>query len=115
MVSDLFGTTGRRLIEQLCGESAHDFPEETITSLACGLLRAEAWELHQSSQSYFEVHHLFQLCRLLRVIIFLENDTRINSGRLHQLMERHEELLGRLTAVPGVGLEKTPDKPLISC
>lgn len=103
VVSDLFGKTGRRLIEQLCDESAISFSEQTIADIACGRLRMKAAELYRSIQGYFEEHHRFQLCSLMRIITILESEIGIISDRLHHLMEAHDDLLGRLTAIPGVG------------
>ena len=54
VVSDLFGKTGRRLIEQLCDESAGSFSEQAVAGLTCGRLRAKAAELYRSIQGYFE-------------------------------------------------------------
>lgn len=59
--------------------------------------------MHRSIQGCFEDHHRFQLCSLLRIISILESEIGIISDRLHQLIEKHEALLDRLTVVPGVG------------
>ncbi|NCC62259.1 MAG: IS110 family transposase [Verrucomicrobiae bacterium] len=104
VVSDLFGKTGRRLIEQLCEESSGNFSEQTVADIACGRLRAKATELFRSLQGYFEEHHRFQLCSLMRIITILESEIGILSDRLHLLMETHEELLERVAAIPGVSV-----------
>ncbi|MBB5348947.1 IS110 family transposase [Desulfoprunum benzoelyticum] len=103
VVSDLFGKTGRRLIEQLCDESASSFSEQAVAGLACGRLRAKAAELYRSIQGYFEGHHRFQLCSLMRIITILESEIGMISDRLQLLMKDHDELLGRVAAIPGIG------------
>jgi transposase len=103
VVSDLFGKTGRRLIEQLCDESAGSFSEQAVAGLACGRLRAKAADLYRSIQGYFAEHHRFQLCSLMRIITILESEIGMISDRLQQLMQRHDELLGRVAAIPGIG------------
>ena len=103
VVSDLFGKTGRRLIEQLCDESAGSFFEQAVAGLACGRLRAKAADLYRSIQGYFAEHHRFQLCSLMRIITILESEIGMISDRLQQLMQRHDELLGRVAAIPGIG------------
>lgn len=103
VVSDLFGKTGRQLIEQLCKESASGISEQTVAEIACGRLRAKGAELYRSIQGYFEEHHRFQLCSLMRIITILESEIGIVSDRLRLIMEKHDELLGRISAIPGVG------------
>lgn len=103
VVTDLFGKTGRRLIEQLCAEPAGGFTEEAVAKIACGRLRAKAPELYRSIQGYFEEHHRFQLHSLMRIITTLESEIGIITERVQLLMERHEEVLERVAAVPGVG------------
>jgi transposase len=103
VVSDLFGKTGRRLIEQLCDESAGSFSEQAVAGLACGRLRAKAAELYRSIQGYFAEHHRFQLCSMMRIITILESEIGMISDRLQQLMQSHDELLGRVAAIPGIG------------
>lgn len=103
VVSDLFGKTGRRLIEQLCDEASGSFSEQMVAGIACGRLQAKAAELSRSLQGYFEEHHRFQLCSLMRIITILESEIGILSDRLRLLMEGHDALLERLAAIPGVG------------
>lgn len=103
VVSDLFGKTGRLLIERLCEDSADGISEQVVTEIAYGRLRAKGAELYRSIQGYFEEHHRFQLCSLMRIITILESEIGIISDRLHLIMEKHGELLGRISAIPGVG------------
>jgi transposase len=103
VVSDLFGKTGRRLIEQLCDEASGSFSEQMVADIACGRLQAKAAELSRSLQGFFEEHHRFQLCSLMRIITILESEIGILSDRLRLLMGEHDALLERLEAIPGVG------------
>lgn len=60
VVSDVFGKTGRNLIEKLCSEDVA-LTEADILECACGRLRSKAPELYRSIQGFIEEHHRFQL------------------------------------------------------
>ena len=102
VVSDLFGKTGRNLIELLCREDG-TLTEESIIKCSHGSLRSKAGELHRSIQGFFEKHHSFQLCSLMRIITILESEMGIISDRIAELMTPHDELLAKLQKVPGIG------------
>jgi len=59
VVSDLFGKTGRNLMDLLCEKS--DITIEDIEANAKGSLKSKAKELHASIQGFFKEHHRFQL------------------------------------------------------
>lgn len=102
VVSDLFGKTGRNLIEELCNVEGQ-LNEEHIAQCSHGNLKNKSSELHRSIQGFFEEHHSFQLCSLMRIISILESEMGILSDRIAELMSSHDELIARLTEVPGIG------------
>ena len=102
VVSDLFGKTGRNLIEKLCSEEI-SLTEKDIRACACGRLQSKIPELYRSIQGFFEEHHRFQLCSLMRIIAILESEMGFLSDRICELMKEDVELIERLEAIPGVG------------
>ncbi len=102
VVSDLFGKTGMNLIEKLCNEKI-SLAAADIAECACGSLKSKCTELHRSLQGFFEDHHRFELCSLMRIISILESEIGIISDRIAWLMSCHDEVIGRLEEVPGIG------------
>lgn len=102
VVSDLFGKTGRNLIEKLCDKHI-TLSEEDVVQCACGRLKSKTTELYRSINGYFEEHHRFQLCSLMRIITILESEMAILSDRIVELMSSHKKVLDRLENVPGIG------------
>jgi transposase len=101
VVSDLFGVTGRNLMNLLCNEEAV-INTENIEKCARGSLKSKVEELHDSLEGFFEDHHRFQLKGMLRIISELEKESESVTQRLKQLMEPYNELLERLDEIPGV-------------
>ena len=102
VVSDLFGKTGMNLIERLCDENVC-LADVDIAECACGRLKSKSSELYRSIQGFFEDHHRFQLCSLMRIISILESEMGILSDRITGLMGSYDDVISRLEKVPGVG------------
>jgi transposase len=101
VVSDLFGVTGRNLIELLCtGET--EISIEKIEQCAKGSLRSKVAELYRSIQGFFEDHHRFLLLSLMRMIAITETEMALISERMKGLMGSYEDTLERMDAVPGI-------------
>jgi transposase len=101
VISDLFGVTGRNLIDLLCDERTN-LSVEDIEKCAKGSLRTKVDELLKSIQGFFEDHHRFQLRGMRRIISELEQQVQLITERLRQLMKPHKELINRLDQIPGV-------------
>lgn len=102
VVSDVFGKTGRNLIEKLCSEDV-SLTQADIMECAYGRLRPKAPELYRSIQGFFEEHHRFQLLSLMRIISILESEMAILSDKISELMTDKNEIIERLEVIPGVG------------
>lgn len=101
VVSDLFGVTGRNLIELLCGEDSA-ISIEQIEQCAKGSLKSKVAELHRSIQGFFEDHHRFLLMSLMRMINIIETEIAIITERMQAMMSNHDDIINRLDVVPGI-------------
>jgi len=101
VVSDLFGVTGRNLIELLCDEEA-ELSIANIQNCVRGSLKAKVPELYRSIQGFFEEHHRSLLTCLMRIILTLEGERLLITEHLSGLQAPHQDLLDRLKTIPGV-------------
>lgn len=100
VVSDLFGKTGRNLIDILCVKS--DITIEDIEANAAGSLKSKVKELHASIQGFFKDHHRFQLIGMMQTISTLEEQIKQINSRVNNITKEHDDLLNRLDAIPGI-------------
>lgn len=101
VVSDLFGVTGRNLIELLCSEDS-EISIEQIAQCAKGSLKSKVTELYRSIQGFFEDHHRFLLMSLMRMITIIETEIAIITERMQMMMSKHDDIISRLDMVPGI-------------
>lgn len=101
VVSDLFGVTGRNLIELLCSEDSA-ISIEQIEQCAKGSLKSKVAELYRSIQGFFEDHHRFLLMSLMRMINIIETEIAIITERMQAMMSNHDDIINRLDVVPGI-------------
>lgn len=101
VVSDLFGVTGRNLIELLCAEES-EIRVENIEQCAKGSLKSKVTELHRSIQGFFEDHHRFLLMSLMRMVTIVETEIALMSERMRAVMQDYDDTITRLDVVPGI-------------
>jgi len=100
VVTDLFGASGRNLMQLL--QDSENITLEEVRGCLRGSLQNKADELYRAVQGFFRDHHRFILQGYLGIIQDLEREiSRINQ-RLVQIMSDHEELVERLTEIPGI-------------
>ncbi len=102
VVSDLFGVTGRNLIELLCTTNEKEISLEQIEQCAKGSLKSKVTELHRSIQGFFEDHHRFLLLSLMRMIDIIESEMALIVDRMKSVMVEHMDIIKRLDEVPGI-------------
>lgn len=106
VISDIFGATGRNLIQLLMGEepiTLSDVEKCLRGSLARKKDRKQkTWELYDAIQGFFGDHQREILKPLLRIIGLLENEIALIEARLQQLLAQHQDLIERMAAVPGI-------------
>ncbi len=104
VVSDLFGVTGRNLIDLLCSDD--DLIIENIEKCLKGSLKKKTTELYDSLQGFFKEHHKFQLIGIMDTInIFEKRIVEINE-KLDTLTEEYHGLIGRLAHIKQVILSQ---------
>lgn len=101
VVSDLFGVTGRNLMNKLLSEQ-RELSLVDIEACAKGRLKKKAQELYRSIQGFFTQHHRYILGTLLFTIDSLEKQIGQMNIRLQELMKQHVQILERLKKVPGI-------------
>jgi transposase len=101
VLTDLFGSTGRNLMNLLISkESTPTLPE--VEDCLRGSLKEKAKELHRSIKGFFEEHHRYLLVFLLETIEKLEKQIKDLEVRIRQVQRTSEELIDRLKGIPGV-------------
>src|SRR5208282_1322916 len=92
VVSDLFGATGRNLINLLSDENGV-LSVENIQKCAKGSLKAKVEELQRSIEGFFGDHHRFQLIGMMRIISEIEREIESITHRLQKLTGDYKDLL----------------------
>jgi transposase len=101
VVSDLFGVTGRNLMNLLVSDRA-SLTLEDIRFCVRGKLKGKEEELYRSIQGFFSDHHRFILKRLLGTIVMLEAEIEALDSQIRNLMNDQEELLNRMKKAAGI-------------
>jgi transposase len=101
VVSDLFGVTGRNLMNLLVSDRQR-LTLSDIKGCIRGKLKGKEKELSRSIQGFFTDHHRFILKRLLKTVAMLEEEIEGFDNQIRQLMEAHKELLERMKKAAGI-------------
>lgn len=101
VVSDLFGASGRNLMDLLL-QGVDALTLDQVRVCLRGSLRAKADDLYRAVKGFFRPHHACILKGHLRIIHELEQEIEDIQHRLRTIMGDHDELVERLTDVPGI-------------
>lgn len=99
VASDLFGVTGRLLLESLRGG---DRDSEWMANCARGALRGKKQQLRWALDGTLTEHQCRLLSRLLEQLQFLEQRLARLTAEIEQCVAAHEDLLRRLDTIPGI-------------
>jgi transposase len=105
VLCDLFGATGRNLIQLLVQGGPITLGEVEAClrgSLARKDSKEKAVQLHDAIQGSFGDHQREVLKPLLRIIGTLENEIALSEVRLERLLAPYHDLIKRMMAVPGI-------------
>jgi len=101
VVSVLFGKTGRSLMQLLLKDKA-EVTLEAVEKCLKGRLKSKGPELFRAVQGFFEDHHRWMLREMLERVEQIEGNLARVKSRLKDLLEPYEELIHRITDVPGI-------------
>ena len=101
VVSDLFGATGRNLMNLLVS-GRKSLTLADIQTCVRGRLKGKEEELYRSIQGFFSDHHRFILKRLLATIAMLEAEIEIFDSQIRHVMKDQHELLNRMKKAAGI-------------
>lgn len=101
VVSDLFGVTGRNLMNLLVSDRA-SLTLADIKRCVRGKLKGKEEELYRSIQGFFSDHHRFLLKRLLNTIDLLEAEISLFDEQIRHLMTDQNALLNRMKKAAGI-------------
>jgi len=100
VVSDLFGVTGRNLMQLLVTDRKLTLSD--IQTCVRGKLKGKEAELFRSIQGFFTDHHRFVLKTILETINMLEAQIGALDHEIRRVMKEHEPLLDRMKEAPGI-------------
>ena len=101
VVSDLFGVTGRNLMDLLVTDRER-LTLSNIQSCVRGKLKGKEAELFRSIQGFFTDHHRFILKMLLSTIATLGAQIEALDQEIRCAMKDHEPLLDRMKKAAGI-------------
>jgi transposase len=100
VVSDLFGVTGRNLMQLLVAD--RELTLSDIRTCVRGKLKGKEVELFRSIQGFFTNHHRFILKMILQTIATLEAQIEALDHEIRRMMKDNEALLDRMKQAPGI-------------
>jgi transposase len=109
VASHIAGKSGRAILRQLA-EGSQD--AEKLSQLALGLLKKKAPDLILALDGRPDEHFRWMLTRLLTKLERLDGEVAELDARLCEQMQPYEEILDRLSTIPGV--KKTAARVLIA-
>lgn len=100
VVSDLFGVTGRNLMQLLVADRKLTLSD--IQTCVRGKLKGKEAELFRSIQGFFTDHHRFVLKMILETIATLEAQIEALDLQIRCAMKEQQALLDRMKQAPGI-------------
>ena len=100
IASDLFGLTGRNLIDLLSQDK--EITLKSVQECCKGRLKQKSGELYDSLHGFFREHHRFQLKLLMKTINSFEEDKAVINAQLDILMMDQTDIIARLDEIPGI-------------
>jgi transposase len=98
-MSDLFGTSGRRMLKALC---AGERDPHKLATLAMGTLRRKLPELEVALTGQFTAHHGRLIQGELELMELLERQIADLDAQIRQATEAFEPQLEQLQSIPGI-------------
>jgi len=100
VASDIFGTSGRAMMDALIAGERDPF---VLAGMARTVMRKKIPELRQAFEGRFVEHHAFLLSRMLAHVDAIEADIAAIDDRIEDLITPFADAAARLDQIPGVG------------
>ena len=100
VVSDIFGVSGRDMLEALL---AGQRDPKVLAQFARGRMRGKITDLEEAFTGRFDEHHAFLLDKMLTRIDMVTADIADLEARIDAELVPFEEVVERLDEIPGVG------------
>lgn len=100
MISDIFGASGRAMLDALVAGQRN--PHE-LAALAYRNMRAKTSVLHEALTGHFTDHHAFMLGMMLTRIDALTDQIATLTARIEQAIAPFAAQVAQLDEIPGVG------------
>jgi transposase len=106
VISDIFGGSGRAMLDALIGGQAN--PHE-LAALARGSMRAKASVLKDALTGHFTEHHAFMLGMILARIDALTVQIGTLTTRIEEAIAPFAAQVAQLDEIPGIGVTAAQD------
>jgi transposase len=103
VVSDLFGVSGRNLIDLILTVPTEELTRENVQECLRGRLTTKGEELFLAIQGFVTDHHRFLLTKYLDVVDSSRQSVMDIESRIREVMKPQQPLLDRLQEIPGIG------------
>ena len=100
VISDIFGKSGRAMLEALIGGQRDP---QVLARLADGRLRASKSVLHEALTGHFRDHHGYLLRMMLDHVDALTGQVEDLTGRIEEAIAPFARQVAQLDEIPGVG------------
>lgn len=102
VVSDLFGVSGRNLMNLLLAVPTEQISKDDIQECLRGKLCKKTEEVFRAIKGFFSDHHRFLLVSYLDVIDSLRENIHQVDVKLREVMKNEHDVLERLQQIPGI-------------
>jgi len=102
VVSDLFGVSGRNLMNLILSVPTEEITREDVRKCLRGRLNKKGEELFLAIQGFVTDHHRFMLSEYLEVVDSCRHSVNHIESRIMEVMSPHQDVLDRLQELPGI-------------
>jgi transposase len=100
VIADVFGVTGRALLEQLMTQG--QFDKEMVQSIAKGQIRQKVPLIMEASSAQLSVKERFLIRQSWNHLMFLEQSISELDAQISEILEPYREDVERVQSIPGM-------------